>query len=84
MAYYLVRGINGVIIHYNFYKAQMCQKYLHKSIIKKFDLFNDAEAAALEHLIEITPYSTPVPEHLEVNEMVTIAKLERAKKEARK
>jgi len=73
MPYYLVRAVNGVIIHYNFYKAQTCQQYLHKSTIKKFDLFNDAEAAALEHLVEIAPYGTPVPEHLEVNEMVTIA-----------
>ena len=80
MAYYLVRGNNGVIIHYNYFKAQECQRYIHKSTIKKFDLFEDAENVALEHLSEIIPWYIPIPDHLEVNEMVTRAKLDRARK----
>lgn len=81
MPYYLVRGNNGVIIHYNYFKAQECQRYLRKSTIKKYDLIKEAEKAGLEHLEEILPYNVLLPEHLEVNEMVTIAKLARAQKE---
>lgn len=84
MAYYLVRGVNGVIIHYDFFKAQSCQRYIHKSTIKKFDLLKDAEQAGLEHLRDILPYNVFPPEHLDVNQMVTIAKLDRAQKEGPK
>lgn len=77
MRYYLVRGQNGVIIHYNFYKAQACQRYIRKSTIRKFDLFEEAEREALKHLATIVPPHIPIPDHLELNEMVTRAKLDR-------
>lgn len=83
MPNYVVKGNNGVIIHYDYYKAQQCQRYIRKSMIKKYEVFEEAEAAALEHLEDIVPYYIPIPEHLEVNEMVTIAKLVRAEKKRR-
>lgn len=81
MAFYVVRGCNGVIIKENYGSAVRCQNYIHKSTIKKFDYFDLAERAALDHLTEIIPYYIPIPDHIEVNEMVTKARLDRARKE---
>ena len=81
MGYYLVRGENGVIIHYNYFKAQACQKYIHKSMIKKYECFEDAERAGLEHLAKRVPHYIPIPKHLHLNEMVTRAMLDKAYKE---
>lgn len=80
MSFYLVKGSNGVIIQEIYGKALRCQKYIHESTVKKFDYFEDAEQAALDHLTEIVPYFIPIPEHIEVNEMVTKARLDRASK----
>lgn len=80
MAFYLVKGINGIIIQEYYAKALKCQNYIKKSTIKRFDSFEDAEQAALDHLAAIVPYYIPIPEHIEVNEMVTKAKLDRARK----
>ena len=80
MAFYLVKGLNGVIIQEYYAKALKCQNYIKKSTIKKFDSFEDAEQAALDHLAVIVPYYIPIPEHIEVNEMVTRAKLDRTRK----
>lgn len=79
MTYYLVRGCNGVIIQEIYGKAVNCQKYIHKSNIKKFQCFGEAEQAALEHLEEIVPYYIPIPTHIEVNELITRARLDRAR-----
>ena len=81
MAYYLVAGVNGVVIQYSFHKAQSCQRYIHKSRIKKFEYFEDAEAAALEHLSEIVPYYVTIPDHIKLNELVTRARLYKEEKE---
>ena len=80
MAFYVVRGSNGVIIQVNYGKAVWCQKYIHNSKLKKFKCFEEAEQAALDHLAEIVPYYIPIPEHIEVNEMVTRARLNRERK----
>ena len=80
MKFYVVKGLNGVIIQEYYAKALKCQNYIKKSTIKKFDSFEDAEQAALDHLAVIVPYYIPIPEHIEVNEMVTRAKLDRARK----
>ena len=80
MTYYLVRGCNGVIIQEIYGKAVNCQKYIHKSNIKKFQCFEEAEQAALEHLEGIVPYYIPIPERIEVNELVTRARLDRARR----
>ena len=80
MAYYVLFGINGTIIQENYYKTVKCQEYIKKSTMKKFSTFEEAEQAALDHLAEIVPYYIPIPEHIEVNEMVTRAKLDRARK----
>ena len=80
MFYYLTKGLNGVIIQEYYAKALECQNYIKKSTIKKFNSFEDAEQAALDHLAVIVPYYIPIPEHIEVNEMVTRAKLDRTRK----
>lgn len=81
MKFYVVKGTNGVIIIQGIYaKAVKCQNYIKKSTIKMFDSFEDAEQAALDHLAVIVPYYIPIPEHIEVNEMVTRAKLDRTRK----
>ena len=80
MKFYVVKGLNGVIIQEYYAKALKCQNYIKKSTIKKFDSFEDAEQAALDHLAVIVPYYIPIPEHIEVNEMVTRAKLDRTRK----
>ena len=79
MTHYLVRGCNGVIIQEIYGKAVNCQKYIHKSNIKKFQCFEEAEQAALAHLGEIVPYYIPIPDHIELNELVTKARLDRAR-----
>ncbi len=48
--------------------------------MKKFTLFKDAEAAALAHLESILPLGVTLPEQIDFNEMVTIARLRRAQK----
>ena len=62
MACYLLRGENGVIIHYNFYRAEDCKRYIRKGRIKKYECFEEAEAAALEHLENIVPYYIQIPD----------------------
>lgn len=81
MACYLLRGENGVIIHYNFYRAEDCKRYIRKGRIKKYECFEEAEAAALEHLENIVPYYIQIPDHIKMNEMITRAKLFREDKE---
>ena len=80
MAFYLVRGNNGVIIQESYGKALKNQKYIHDSKIKKFEYLEDAEQAANDHLMVIIPYYIPIPEHIEVNEMITKARLDKANK----
>ena len=80
MAFYLVKGLNGVIIQEYYAKALKCQNYIKKSTIKKFNSFEDAEQAALDHLAVIVPYYIPLPAHIELNDMITKNKLYRASK----
>lgn len=80
MAYYLLRGYNGVIIQENYYKVLKCQEYIKKSTMKKFSTFEEAEQAALDHLAAIMPYYIPIPDHIELNDMITKNKLYRASK----
>lgn len=80
MFYYLTKGLNGVIIQEYYAKALKCQNYIKKSTIKKFDSFEDAEQAALDHLAAILPYYIPLPAHIELNDMITKNKLYRASK----
>ena len=75
MKCYLVSGDNGVIIHQHYDRALQCQRYIRRSRIKRFECFEEAEEAALEHLGEIVPYYLQIPAHLELDQMVTIAKL---------
>lgn len=81
MKFYVVKGTNGVIIIQGIYaKAVKCQNYIKKSTIKMFDSFEDAEQAALDHLATIFPYYIPIPNHIELNDMITKNKLYRASK----
>lgn len=74
---YLTYGSNGCIIHQFFSRARACQYCFRKSNIKRFDTFEEAEAAALEHLGEVLPYYVPLPERVKYNEMMTVSKLVR-------
>lgn len=78
MSFYVVRGSNGVIIQETYGKAVRNQKYIHDSNIKKYEYLDDAEQAAIDHLMAIIPYYIPVPDHIEVNEMITKARLDKA------
>ena len=73
--YYLTSGANGVIISSNYDDAQRCLRYIYRGRVKKYPLFKDAEAAALEHLSDILPLDTILPTSIPFNEMVTISKL---------
>lgn len=81
MSYYLVKGSNGIIIKETYEKALRCQKYITHSTTKKFTCFREAEQAAFDHLNDIVPYYIPLPDHIEVNEMITISKLDKTRKE---
>lgn len=80
MAYYVLFGYNGVIIQENYYKTLKCQEYIKKSTMKKFSTFEEAEQAALDHLAAILPYYISIPNHIELNDMITKNKLYRASK----
>jgi hypothetical protein len=80
MAYYVLFGINGTIIQENYYKTLRCQEYIKKSTMKKFSTFEEAEQAALDHLAAILPYYIPIPNRIELNDMITKNKLYRASK----
>ena len=80
MAYYVLFGINGTIIQENYYKTVKCQEYIKKSTMQKFSTFEEAEQAALDHLAAILPYYIPIPNHIELNDMITKNKLYRASK----
>lgn len=74
---YLTYGSNGCIIHDAYSRARACQYCFRKSSIKKYDTFEEAEAAALEHLGKVLPYYVPVPDRVKYNEMLTVSKLVR-------
>ena len=80
MAYYVLFGNNGTIIQENYYKTLKCQEYIKKSTKKKFSTFEESEQAALDHLAVIVPYYIPIPDHIELNQMITKNKLYRASK----
>jgi hypothetical protein len=48
--------------------------------MKKFSTFEEAEQAALDHLAAILPYYIPIPNRIELNDMITKNKLYRASK----
>lgn len=75
MSYYLVSGDNGIIIHQYYNKAYACRNCFRRNRIKKYETFEEAEAAALDHLSDILPYYIPVPEHVRLDEMLTINRL---------
>lgn len=77
--YYLLRGHNGIVIKEGYGKALGAQKYLIKPTMKKYEVFEEAEAAALEHLTDIVPYYTA---NIRLDEFVTRNKLYRAYKES--
>ena len=80
--YYLVKGQNGVVIKEGYGKALGAQKYLIKSMMKKYEVFEEAEATALEYLSGIVPYYIPLPANIRLDEFVTRNKLFRAYKES--
>lgn len=80
--YYLLRGQNGIVIKEGYGKALGAQKYLIKPTMKKYEVFEEAEAAALEHLTDIVPYYIPLPANIRLDEFVTRNKLYRAYKES--
>lgn len=63
--YYLVKGQNGIVIKEGYGKALGAQKYLIKPTMKKYEVFEEAEAAALEHLTDIVPYYIPLPANID-------------------
>lgn len=75
MSFYLVSGDNGIIIHQYYNKAYACRNCFRRNKIKKYDTFEEAEEAALDHLSDILPYYIPVPEQVRLDEMLTIHKL---------
>lgn len=77
MSYYLVSGDNGIIIHQYYNKAFVCRNCFRRNKIKKYDTFEEAEDAALDHLSDILPYYIPVPERVKLDEMLTVSKLVR-------
>lgn len=75
--YYLVKGQNGIVIREGNGKALGAQKYLVKSTMKKYEVFEEAEAAALEYLSDIVPYYIPLPAHIRLDQFVTKNRLYR-------
>lgn len=75
MKCYLVSGDNGVIIHQYYDRAKRCQHCFRRSNVKRYDSFEAAEHAALDHLSEIVPYYLQTPARLELDQMITIAGL---------
>lgn len=73
--YYLVTGSNGVIIKETYLQAYHCRMYLRQNRIKKYQSFEEAETAALEHLQNITPYYIPIPDSVQLNQMITVSGL---------
>ena len=75
--YYLLRGQNGIVIKEGYGKALGAQKYLIKPTMKKYEVFEEAEAAALEYLSDIVPYYISLPAHIRLDQFVTKNKLYR-------
>ena len=80
--YYLLRGQNGIVIKEGYGKALGAQKYLVKPTFKKYEVFEEAESAALEYLSNIVPYYIPLPDKIGLDEFVTKNKLYRSYKES--
>lgn len=73
---YLVTGDNGVIVEWSYEKAFRCRNYFRRNKIKKYPTFAMAEQAAREHLRAILPSHVPVPDRIEMNDMLTVKKLD--------
>lgn len=73
--YYLVRGSNAAAVVQSWSQAKRIQKYFKSVNYKGFDTYNEANEAGLEHLSEITPYYTPLPEHLALGKVVSVSSL---------
>lgn len=70
--YYALTGSNGVMVADSFESARTCQRYIRASKIRKYNCIEDAEDAALEHLMDILPYEGEMPNSLPINRVVTI------------
>lgn len=76
MSVYLVTGDNGAIIQWSYEKAFSCRYCFSRNKIKKYPTFAMAEQAAREHLHTILPSHVPVPKRIEMNDMLTVKKLD--------
>ena len=75
--HYVVTGDNGGIMLWSYEKALSCCYCFRHSRIKKYNTFAQAEQALTEHLEEILPHWLPVPEKIDMNDMLTVKKLRR-------
>lgn len=75
--YYVAVGDNGGVITDDYDRALYCKsKYLRGHVfVKKVSGFEEAEDYLLDHLTEKAPYGCSVPDHYELNRVVTIRKL---------
>ena len=75
MAFFLVKGRNGVVIKDDDQKAEYCKKYLKESVVEIFAYYDDAMLAGVKHLESITPKRIPVPHSFRLNDMITVKML---------
>ena len=72
---YLVTGTNGVIIHQDRAQADRCRHYLYGSSIVEIETPEQASDKAVAHLRSIAPPAVPVPDHVGLDDLVTVYRL---------
>lgn len=74
--YYTTVGDNGGVITDDYDRALLCKKYFRGQVyIKKLSTFKEAEGYLFDHLAEKAPFGCPIPDHYQLNKVVTIRKL---------
>ena len=76
--FYVVFGSNGIVIKPSHNQAKECQIYLPKSVIRKFDTFQEAEDAAWGHLSDLCPCYVAIPDHIPLGKVITVRGLIKA------
>ena len=73
--YYLAYGSNAVAVVQSWSRVNQLRKYFKAFNCKKFDSYEEADAAGLDHLSEIAPCYLPIPEHLVLDRVVSVSGL---------
>lgn len=70
--FYLLLGTNGFVIQPGKHDVEKCLPYIQNPTVHSYTFFRDAQADAMEILIDLLPHDYPLPDRIPQRSIVTV------------